>query len=122
WSGGHITYNGDGNIKERGVVWNTNKEELTTALTSKVSQRMDAPGLGEFSLRMSELDPGTWYYYRAYAVNFYGTAYGNIDSLFTATTASILTTAPSLVTYATVTTGGTILEDGGEPITSRGVV
>jgi hypothetical protein len=122
WSGGHITYNGDGNIIERGLVWNTDKENLATDLESKIVQSVNAPGLGEFKIRMTSLEPGTWYYYRAYAVNFYGTAYGNIDSLFTATTASIVTTTPSLITNSTVRTGGTILEDGGEPITSRGVV
>src|SRR5690606_4769201 len=102
--GGHITYNGDGIIIKRGLVWNTDKESLSTNLETKIEENVNASGLGGFSLRMTALEPGTWYYYSAYAVNSYGTAYGNIDSLFTATTASIVTATPSLITNSTVRT------------------
>lgn len=121
-SGGHITYNGDGKIEERGLMWNTIKDELSIELESKVVEKVNATGLGQYRSQMTALEPGTWYYFRAFASNSYGIAYGNTDSLFTATTAAIVTTTPSLVTNSTVRSGGTILDDGGQVITSRGVV
>ena len=55
---------------------------------------------------------------RAYAINSLGTSYGE-DKTFT--TINITTAAVSSITVTTATSGGSILSDGGNPITARGV-
>jgi uncharacterized protein (TIGR02145 family) len=66
--------------------------------------------------------PGTRYYFRAYATNSIGTAYG---SEVTATTLAALPTLSTSIISAIATTtatgGGAIISDGGSPVTARGV-
>jgi uncharacterized protein (TIGR02145 family) len=76
-SGGNITDDGGSAISARGVVWSTNPNP-----TISDSKTVDGAGIGAFSSRLTELNPKTDYYVRAYATNSFGTAYGN-EILFT---------------------------------------
>jgi hypothetical protein len=66
----------------------------------------------------------TTYYVRAYAINTKGIAYGNQITFTTPapTPPSLTTTAVSSITSVSVATGGSVANNGGAPITARGVV
>jgi uncharacterized protein (TIGR02145 family) len=114
---GSIEDDGGSAITIRGVCWNTNPEPTTINLKVSV-------GLGEglFSTTITGLLPGSTYYIRSYAVNSIGTGYGNQVSISTPAILPAITTNPlSAITATTATGGGYITNDGGAPITSRGV-
>ncbi|MFN6019926.1 MAG: FISUMP domain-containing protein, partial [Bacteroidota bacterium] len=64
------------------------------------------------------------YYVRAYAVNTTGVSYGNQITFTTPvpTPPSLTTTTLSSITSVSVATGGSVVNNGGAPITARGVV
>ncbi|MDI6401244.1 FISUMP domain-containing protein [Balneolaceae bacterium ANBcel3] len=73
-SGGIITHDGFASILSRGVVWG---KSSSPSLQDHDGMTSDGEESGEFSSLISGLKPGTSYFYRAYAVNSAGTAYGN---------------------------------------------
>ena len=77
----------------------------------------------EFASSLSGLLPNTLYYIRAYAVNGVGIGYGNELSFTTNPLVSptITTTAISSITASTANSGGNISDDGGTPISARGI-
>jgi uncharacterized protein (TIGR02145 family) len=79
-TGGAVTSTGDFTVTARGVCWSTTTGP-TIALTTKT---LDGTGSGSFTSNISGLNPNTLYYYRAYATNSIGTAYGN-EEVFTTT-------------------------------------
>jgi hypothetical protein len=76
--GGDITFEGVSAVIERGVVWGT--EDNPGISGSKTS---DGTGTGSFTSTITNLQPDTEYFIRAYATNEAGTAYGNIRSFTT---------------------------------------
>lgn len=70
-SGGEITSDGDDDILEKGVCWNTSTEP-----TIEDSRSKDGKGSGSFTSVVINLQPATTYAVRAYATNSVGTAYG----------------------------------------------
>ena len=117
-SGGNITDDGGAEVTARGVCWGTaTKPEITGSKTS------DSKGIGSFTSSLTSLTPNTKYYVRAYATNSEGTAYGNEQSFTTnpVVGATVTTTTPSSLTSTTAVSGGNITNDGGAPITARGV-
>jgi uncharacterized protein (TIGR02145 family) len=117
-SGGNISEDGGANITVRGVCWNTSTGPTTANFTTQ-----NGTGTGSFTSDLSSLAPNTKYYYRAYATNSSGTAYGNeLNFTTTAIQVPTLTTATVInITSATATSGGNITSDGGGSITNRGV-
>ena len=115
--GGSITSDGGSPVFERGVCWGTTSNPLTT--TNKVPI---GSGTGAFSTTISGLSPSTTYYFRAYAVNNLGTAYGN-DVTVTMLSAlpTLTTTTVSAITTTTATSGGNITYEGVSTVTSHGV-
>jgi len=118
-SGGNITALGSSIITARGVVWNT-----TGTPTISDSKTIDGSGSGSYVSNLAALNPSTTYYVRAYATNSTGMGYGNEISFQTLPIAvpTLITTDVSGITQTTVTTGGTISNDGGVTITERGIV
>ena len=117
-SGGNITDDGGAEVTARGVCWGTAaKPEITGSKTS------DGKGIGSFTSSITGLTPNTKYYVRAYATNSEGTAYGNEQTFTTnqVVGATVTTTKPSSITSTTAASGGNISDDGGAPITARGV-
>ncbi|MCK9639349.1 MAG: CHAP domain-containing protein [Prolixibacteraceae bacterium] len=116
-SGGNITNDGGSSVIARGVCWS--KSQNPTIADTKTTE---GTGSGSFTSAISGLTPGTIYYFRAYATNSIGTAYGNqVTAITTATLAVLTTTAVSAISSTTVTSGGNITSGGGAPITARGV-
>lgn len=71
-SGGNVTDNGGADITARGIVWSTSAVP-TVELSTKT---IEGTGTGSFTSTVTELQPNTIYYVRAYATNAKGTAYG----------------------------------------------
>ena len=116
--GGNVTDDGGAEITERGICYSTSANP-TTANTKITSGR----GLGEFTCNLTNLQDGTTYYVRAYAINEKGTAYGEEVSFTTKQlfTPTIVTTQPTNVAYNSATVGGNVTNDGGAEITERGI-
>jgi hypothetical protein len=72
-SGGYISSDGGKAVTARGVVWSTSPNP-DIILSTKTT---DGAGTGSFTSNITNLNPNTKYYVRAYATNSIGTAYGN---------------------------------------------
>lgn len=70
-SGGHIFFDGGTAITARGVCWSKNQSP-----TLNDNKTVDGTGEGGFISSISQLEPNTKYYVRAYATNSNGTQYG----------------------------------------------
>jgi uncharacterized repeat protein (TIGR02543 family) len=85
--GGYVSGNSAGNaVTERGVVYGTSASPTVanTKVIHKTSGGANSTGAGTYTVDITGLISGTKYYYRAYAINSSGTAYGN-DNDFTTT-------------------------------------
>ncbi len=116
-SGGNITNNGGAAVTMRGVCWNTSP--FPTTANSKTT---NGPGNGVFVSELTGLAPNTLYYVRTYATNTLGTSYGSQLSFTTLSGIVTLTTDEvTEITPSTAISGGEITNDGGSPVTVRGV-
>ena len=118
-TGGNIIFDGGSPVTDRGVNYSTNS--TFTGLSLDVHS---GSGSGVFTANLPNLNAGATYYFRAFAVNSSGRVYGDTLS-FTTLPMPILptvTTSPVIIDSETsVTCGGEVLSDGGDPITARGV-
>ena len=76
--GGNITSDGGSAVTSRGVCWSMG--QTPTISNNKTS---NGSGLGTYVSNLSNLNPVTTYYVRAYATNANGTGYGNAMSFTT---------------------------------------
>ena len=118
-SGGNITSDGGTPVTARGICWSTSPNPTISNDTTK-----NGSGLGLFTSNLSNLLGNTIYYVRAYAINTSGISYGNQISFTTIAPVfpNLSTTAISAITSVSAATGGSIINNGGAPITARGVV
>ena len=119
-AGGNVTTDGNASVTERGVCIST-VSNPTTANTKITA----GSGTGSFTCNLSNLQAGTTYYVRAYAVNSKGTAYGEQVSFTTNKTVvlpSVTTSAITQITQTTAVAGGSVTADGNASVTERGVV
>ncbi len=72
-AGGKIINNGYGEIIEKGICWSTGS--TPTVDDAKI---VALNGTNAFALQISDLEPGTVYYVRAYAINSAGLSYGPV--------------------------------------------
>lgn len=101
----------------RGICWSTNQSPTINDATTT-----NGVGIGSFTSSISGLKSGTDYYIRAFGTNSIGTAYSNQITFKTlALLPTLTTTNLSVLTYTTANSGGNISNDGGAPITVRGV-
>jgi len=118
-SGGNISSDGGTPVTARGICWSTSPNPTVANDTTR-----NGVGTGSFISNMNGLLGSTTYYVRAYAVNTSGVAYGNQITFTTPvpTPPSLTTIALSSITSVSVATGGSVVNNGGAPITARGVV
>jgi hypothetical protein len=114
---GNITNAGGGTVTSRGICWST-----TPSPTVNSSKTTEGTGTGQFTSSLTNLLAGTTYYARAYGENSRGISYGSEVTFTTLGPPKLTTTAVSNITATTATSGGTIISDGGSPITAKGVV
>lgn len=118
-TGGTISTDGGQTITARGVCWSTSPNPTTG--NSKTS---DGAGIGTFTSSMTGLIADMIYYVRAYVV------YNNTDIEYGAPISfktqpiivpTLTVSCATSITSNTATSGGSISDDGGAPITARGV-
>ena len=118
--GGKIEKNGNVVITDRGVCLATSPNPtIANFKTGTIS----LSGSGEFTSLITGLNSNTTYYIRAYAEIKSGAAYGNELIIKTIEIGlAVISTDPSLIIGKNIArVGGTVLEDGGSTITSRGI-
>ena len=105
--GGTVTANGYDEVTERGVCWGTEPDPTVAG-----NHTSDGTGIGEFTSTLTNLQPNTIYYVRAYATNSVGTAYGEELSFTTVDTCTTITLPYSedFESYTTSTTAATGVE------------
>ncbi|MTI80484.1 MAG: hypothetical protein FH758_06295 [Firmicutes bacterium] len=116
---GNIINNGTASITEYGFEWSNDQESW-----AKVEVGNNEPE-GMFNKQLTNLDPETTYYFRAYAKNSVGTGYGqplefttNSNEVITAPV--VTTNNASSITKTSAILNGTIESNGGTPITAYG--
>ena len=115
--GGTIVSDGGAAIVAKGVCIDTAHNPTISGIHTS-----DTSSTGIFVSNITGLLPGTTYYVRAYATNSVGTAYGNEISFTTlAMLPTVITTVASSITYSSAVSGGEVQNDGGAPVTVRGV-
>ena len=122
-SGGDIKSSGGAPITLRGIMWSTSGDPLAYPATTITTN--DGSGVGYFPTKMENLLGSTTYYVRAYAVNSYGKAYGDLK-IFTTLPPILATVLPPSFDVKDITsTSGIgeflIVNNGGDPITDRGI-
>ena len=117
--GGIVTNDGGSEVTERGVVYSTSQNPMTS--NTKIT---NGTGIGSFTCSITNLQDDTTYYVRAYAVNRKGTSYGEQKSFTTKAYAlpTVSTSSATNISYTSATVGGNITSDGGANVTERGVV
>lgn len=77
--GGEVTEDGGADVTARGVVYS----EVAGPTLEVSALTQDGEGVGVFESKLADLKSSTTYYYRAYATNEAGTAYGEEKSFTT---------------------------------------
>jgi hypothetical protein len=112
-------------ISASGIVVGTSPAPLRTDVGVIDSTTNPLIYSGAFELDIRGLSAGTTYYYRTYAENAAGTAYGP-DSTFTtnatATVPTLRNNGSANIGYAFAEVAGAIITDGGDEITASGMV
>ena len=118
-AGGNVTSDGGASVTERGVVYATTQNP--TINSTKVTSGI---GTGSFTCNLTDLQPNTTYYVRAYATNEVGTAYGEEVTFTTAEDESSEPTGTEneygyvdlglSIKWATMNVGASKLEDYGD--------
>ena len=120
---GNVTSQGTSSVTERGVLYSNIDTEPEIGDIGVTKEIEGGTTNGVFSETISNLTKGTTYYYRAYAINSQGTAYGTIKNFTTLNDIPTLTTTDATVVAATsATLAGNISLQGDSPVTERGIV
>lgn len=117
--GGTVLNDGGAAVVERGVCWNT-----TGSPTIDDRRTLDGSGTGMFTSLLTELNPGTQYYVRAYAKNSAGVAYGEeviFSTLQELIPPVVITKEVTNIVGTSALSGGNVVKWGGTPVTERGV-
>jgi hypothetical protein len=116
-SGGSVADDEGFPITARGVCWNTSQNP-----TVQNNKSTNGSGTGTYTSELSGLQPGQVLYLRAYATNSTGTSYGNqVQFVTNDGIPDLTTTEVSNITAVIATSGGNITDDGGLPVTARGL-
>jgi hypothetical protein len=112
-----IDTDGNDSITVRGVCWGTAQSP-----TIDNTKTTDGKGIGSYTSVITGLTPSAIYYFRAYATNSVGTAYGTQISTTTLAATPLLTmTAMTNVTLTSAKCSVNITDDRGSTITARGI-
>lgn len=117
-SGGTIDDDGNDDILAKGVCWSTSVQpDINDSKTDEGDG--DLPFISD----ITELEPGTTYYLRAYARNEVGTGYGEQVTFTTLAyeKPTVSTLEVTDITENSALCGGNVTDDGGQEITERGI-
>jgi uncharacterized protein (TIGR02145 family) len=114
---GNVTDDGGNTVTERGFYYGPSADPVTSG-----TRLSEGDGTGSFSASLTGLSLGTTYYFVAFATNDSGTSYGS-ELYFTTLTSdpSVTTSSATSITETSARIGGNVTDDGGSPITDRGI-
>ena len=115
--GGAIASNGTSNISSKGVCWSINPNP-----TINNSLTVEGPGNMDFISTLTNLTPGTTYFYRAYATNNSGTSYGATYTFSTIALPVISSNAVTSITNSGAQSGGFVSSEGESALIAKGLV
>ena len=109
---------GGATLQSCGICWSTNQNPtLSDKKTIAGGTQLNTA----YSCNISELQPNTTYYVRAYATTDITTAYSAQKTFKTTTGLPTISTSETTASSTTIWSGGSISSDGGYSITARGV-
>lgn len=111
-----VTGDGGAEVLEHGVCYGTSHNP--TASGNHVS---GGSGTGSFTVELTDLQPGTTYYWRLYATNSVGVAYGEEHTYATVTLPTVTTRQVTDIIYNSALGGGTVTSSGNATVTERGI-
>jgi uncharacterized protein (TIGR02145 family) len=115
--GGNVTSDGGATVTVKGVCWSMSHNP-----TINDNKTTNGSGTGSFTSSITGLTPGTTYYVRAYGTNSAGTCYGpEVEFKTLPVPPTVTTNAVSSIAYNSATCGGNVTNEGGAPVTARGV-
>lgn len=121
-SGGNVTDDGGAEVTARGICWSTEQNP-----TLSDNHTTDGNGAGSFTSIITDLNPNTKYYARAYATNEKGTAYG--EEINFTTLEKIVIGLPEVKTVSATDVDihnavitGEVISDGGAEVVERGFI
>ena len=112
-----VTDAGGATLQSCGICWSINPNP-TTSDNTKAASGMQLNT--SYPCNLTELQPNTTYYVRAYATTDITTTYGQQVTFTTVTGLPVLTTTEVTATSTTINARGDITSDGGYNITARG--
>ena len=118
---GQITYDSDVKpIKEFGICYSATNSNPTVS-DSKVTK--DDNDYQNYCCLLTELQPGTTYYVRAFATTDVGTAYGKVVPVMTQASAvpTLTTGKVSNITPSSASCTGNVINQGNSPVIERGI-
>lgn len=111
-----VTDDGGHKVTETGICYSMLRNPTYDNNTFKLGV-----GMGSFNGVIGNLDPGSKYFIRAYAINSEGIGYGEQIELFTKIgIPEIQTMTVSDIDFSSVTFNGEVLDDGGLDVIERG--
>ncbi len=124
--GGHVVNTGGTLVTEWGIVYGISPNPTVNDSKFVIQDTEINGGSGSIGVTINELDAGTNYYVRAYAINGEGTGYGEQKSFTTEQNFSLATTittsSPENITSNSAVLGGDITGNGNSTVTERGIV
>jgi len=121
---GEITGIGDAPITQHGHCWSTTPNPNINNTTPSTGGNAT---VGTFTSSVTDLNTSTTYYYKAYATNSFGTAYGEQNTFTTSDGSPIVETLGNTFNSLNGSSGvsytltGEVLSYGSAPITSMGI-
>lgn len=114
-----VSSDGGATVTARGVCYGITSNPTVTGN----SHTSNGTGTGAFTSDITDLAPVTTFYFRPYATNSVGTAYGNqtIVTMPPAGPPIVTTAAVTSIAQTTATGGGNVTSANGSAITARGV-
>lgn len=120
-SGGMIIDDAGAAITERGIVWDI---VPNPTIEHNIGMTTQGEGIGTFTSVLSDLDPTTRHYVRAYAKSASGVFYGvqRVFNTLEAVMAGVITGDIKLVAHNAAYSGGNVFDGGNSDVTRRGLV
>jgi hypothetical protein len=105
---GRITYDGGAPIAEKGICWSTGKNP--TIYDNNIIYTGTIIQIDEnYGCRIDSLQPDSYYYTRAYAINSVDTSYGNIVTIKTLAIPEVSTINATEITKNSALVSGTVI-------------
>lgn len=109
---------GSATLQSCGICWSTQPNPtLSDNKATAAGKQLNTP----YTCNMSDLQPNTKYYVRAYASTDVATKYSDQKSFTTTIGLPILTTGTATSTATSFTCGGDVTDNGGYTVTERGI-